>query len=261
MAQVVTNTPLVERNARFGRILTTASLIVILAPMAISLPILFSGKNELPTDSLLILYGALIVGLILSNVGGYFMNRWGFKYYEQLDKALKGTDKKIRLYNYSLPAPNVLLTPNGVIVLLLKNLEGVVYANAKGWRMNIGVLRFLRWFSTEQLGDPTKDLQTQVDKLTAFIHDRLGENFNVPIEGLIVFSNPKVSVEITNAELPVIVLNQDPDGLKNAIKKPKTAAALSKDQYDALYGLFEEEAEARRVEAQRGLVIAGRKII
>ena len=122
-------------------------------------------------------------------------------------------------------------------------------------------MRILRWFSTEQLGDPTKDLQTQIDKLTAFIHDRIGENFNVPIEGLIVFSNPKVSVEITNVDLPVIVLNQDPDGLKNALKKSKTAPALTKEQYDALYTLFEEEAEARSVEAQRGLVIAGRKLL
>jgi|GEM_PF-773823 hypothetical protein len=260
MAQVVTNTPLVERNARVGRILTTASLIVILAPLAITFPVLFSGKNELPPDSLLLLYGALLVGLILSNVGGYFLNRWGFKYYEQLDKALKGTDKRYRLYNYSLPVPNALLTPYGVTVLLLKNLEGNIYANQKGWRMNIGILRFLRWFSSEQLGNPSKDLETQIDKLRVFIQEHLGENFVPPIEGLIVFTNPKANVEITNVELPVVVLGTGQDALKDALKKPKNAPQLPKANYDALYNLFEEEAEARRVEAERGLVIAGRKI-
>ncbi|MBI4672994.1 MAG: NERD domain-containing protein [Chloroflexi bacterium] len=261
MAQVVTNTPLVERNARFGKILTTASLIVIIAPLAITFPVLFSGKNELPNESLLLLYGALLVGLVLSNVGGYFLNRWGLKHYEQLDKALKGTDKKYRLYNFSLPAPTVLLTPYGVTVLLLKNLEGQIHATPKGWRTNIDILKFLRWFSSEQLGNPTKDLQAQLDKLSAFIHDGIDANFNPPLDGLIVFTNPKALVEITDVELPVVVLNSSPDALKEAIRKPKSATPISKQDYDKLYTLFEEEAEARRVEAERGLVIAGRKFL
>ena len=91
MAQIVTNTPLVERNARYGRWITTASLIVILAPLAFTLPALFSGSKDISPDRLFLLYGALIVGLILSNVGGYFLNRWGFKYYEKVNAALKGT--------------------------------------------------------------------------------------------------------------------------------------------------------------------------
>lgn len=259
MAQVVTNTPLVQRNARLGRILTTASLIVILAPLAFTLPIMFSGSNDLPTNTLLLLYGALIAGLILSNVGGYFLNRWGFKYYEQLDKALKGTDKKFRLYNYSLPVPQALLTPYGVTVLVLKNMDGNVTADQKGWHGSLGLLKFLRWFSTEKLGDPTKDLEIQVEKLKAFLHERLGANFNSPLDGLIVFTNPKVAVEIINVELPVVVLNQDANALKDALRKPKHTPLLSKQDYDALYNLFEEEAEARRIEAERGFVVAGRK--
>jgi hypothetical protein len=261
MAQIVTNTPLVERNGRYGRWITTASLLVILAPLGITLPSLFSGSTELPGNQLLLLYGALLVGLVLSNVGGYFLNRWGFKYYEAVGNALKGTDKKYRLYNYSLPVNNVLLTPFGVTVLLLKNLEGQIWANPKGWRMNINILRFLRWFSSEQLGDPTKDLEKEIEKLRAFIQDRLGENFNPPIDGLIVFTNPRASVEITNVELPVVILSESEDALKNALRKPKNTPQLKKEVYDALFELFEEEAEARRVEASRGLVIAGRKIL
>ncbi len=261
MAQIVTNTPLVERNGRYGRWITTASLLVILAPLAITLPSLFSGRNDLPTDQLVILYGALLLGLVLSNVGGYFLNRWGFKYYEAVGNALKGTDKKYRLYNYSLPVNNVLLTPYDATILLLKNLDGQIYANQKGWRMNISVLRFLRWFSSEQLGDPTKDLEKEQEKLRAFIADRLGENFKPPLDGLIVFTNPRATVEITNVELPVVILNSSPDALKNALRKPKAAQAMPNKMYDALYELFEEEAEARRVEAERGLVIAGRKIL
>lgn len=261
MAQIVTNTPLVERNARYGRWITTASLIVILAPLAFTLPSLFSGKNDLPTDQLFIMYGALILGLVLSNVGGYFLNRWGLKYYEAVGNALKGTDKKYRLYNYSLPVNNVLLTPYDVTVLLMKNLDGKIYANQNGWRMNVGILRFLRWFSTEQLGDPTKDLEAQKEKMMAFINERLGAGVKPPMDGLIIFTNPKAEIEITNVDLPVIFLPSNPDVLKNALKKPKNTQPMPKAMYDALFELFEEEAEARNIEASRGLVIAGRKII
>jgi hypothetical protein len=260
MAQVVTNKSLVDRNARMGKILTTTSLIVILAPLALTFPALFSGQSELPGNSLLLMYGALIVGLILSNIGGYFMNRWGFKYYEQLEKALKGTDKKYRLYNYSLPVPNALLTPYGITVLLLKNLDGHIYVNQNGWRMNFDLLRLVRWFSAEQLGNPTKDLETQTEKLVAFIHDRLGEDFNPPMDGLIVFTNPKAVIEVSNIELPIVFLPESPNALKDALKKPKGTPLISQQDYNALYELFEEEAEARRIEAERGLVIAGRKL-
>lgn len=260
MAQLVSNTPLIERNARIGRIVTTGSLIIVIAPLAFSLPVLFSGARDLPPEQLFFLYGALLLGLVLSNVGGYFLNRWGIKYFEQIAAALKGTDKRYRFYNYSLPVPNALLTPFGVTVLLLKNLEGRIYVTPKGWRMNVGILRFLRWFSSEQLGDPSKDLQTQMDQMNTFIQEHLGANFKAPIDGLIVFTNPRANVEITNVELPVVMLNQDADALKNALKRTKGAPQLSKANYDALYTLFEQEAAARRVQAERGFVVAGRKI-
>lgn len=260
MAQIVTNTPLVERNARYGRWITTGSLLVILAPLAFTVPSLFSGKNDLPTNQLLLMYVALILGLVLSNVGGYFLNRWGFKVYQTVGNALKGTDKKYRLYNYSLPVNNVLLTPYDVTVLLLKNLDGQIWADQKGWRMNVGILRLLRYFSSERLGNPTQELAQEQEKLRAFIAERLGDKLNPPIDGLIIFTNPRAQVEITNIDLPVVILNSSEDALKNALKKTKNTALMPKAMYDALYALFEEEAEARRIEAERGLVIAGRKI-
>lgn len=261
MAQIVTNTPLVERNARYGRWITMSSILLILVPLAFILPSMFSGNSEMPPNQLFLLYGALILSLILSNVGGYFLNRWGFKYYQAVGNALKGTDKKYRLYNYALPVNQVLLTPYGVTVLLLKNLEGRVTANQNGWRANVGILQLLRYFSAEKLGDPPKELENEIARLKNFIQERVGENFVPPFDGLIIFTNPRAQVEITNLDVPVVMLNENQDALKNALRKPKNAPQLKKEMYDTLYELFEEEAEARQVEASRGLVIAGRKIL
>jgi hypothetical protein len=55
-------------------------------------------------------------------------------------------------------------------------------------------------------------------------------------------------------------LPESPNALKDALKKPKGTPLISQQDYNALYELFEEEAEARRIEAERGLVIAGRKL-
>ncbi len=261
MATIVTNTPLVERNAKYGRWITTGSLIIILVPLAITFPALFSGRGEIPTEQLFLMYGALLFGLVLSNVGGYFLNRWGFKYYEAVGNALKGTDKKYRLYNYSLPVNNVLLTPYDVTIFLLKNMDGKVYGSQKGWSTPFSPLKLLRWFSIEKLGDPVKELEQEKEKLRAFINERLGDKLNPPIEGLIIFTNPRAEVSITNIDPPVVILNSSEDALKNALKKPKNAPQLKKEVYDALYELFEEESEARRLEASSGLVIAGRKIL
>jgi hypothetical protein len=119
----------------------------------------------------------------------------------------------------------------------------------------------LRWFSTEKLGDPVQDLEQEKEKLRAFIRERLGEKLDPPIDGLVIFTNPRAEVSITNIDPPVVLLNSGEDALKNALKKPKNTPQLTKEAYDALYELFEEEAEARRIEASSGLVIAGRKIL
>lgn len=260
MAQITTNQPLVDSRARLGRMLTTASLIVILGPLFFTIPTLFSGKNDMPTDQLLLLYGALFLGLILSNVGGYFLNRWGFKQYERVGTALKGLDKRFKLYNYLLPVSNALLTPFGVTVLLIKNIDGQVAVNQKGWRQTTGLVRLLRRFSAEQLGDPTRDLETDEKKMREFIAERGGADFQPPIEGLIVFTNPKVSLEMSNVQLPVVNLNENEDALKNALRRDKKAPQLSKADYDKLYAIFESEANAQREKAERGFTLLGRKV-
>lgn len=260
MAFIITNEKLVERRTRLGRYLTTASLIVILAPLFFTLPLLFAGRQDLPPNQLLLLYGALLIGLILSNLGGYLLQRWGTKTHERVASALKGLDKRYRLYNYLLPAPHVLLTPYGVVVLLIKNVDGEVYADHKGWRQSVSLLRLLRWFSAERLGDPGKDLAEQQAQMRALIQKNLGADFDPPLEGYIVFTNPYVRVEIHNVELPVVVLNEKEDALKDALRRPKSVPQISKTVYDKLCALFEQEADARREQAERGFTVFGRQL-
>lgn len=244
MAQVTTNDKMVETRARIGRYATTASLIIIIAPLVVYLPRLFSSSQDLPVDQLLILYGALLVGFVLSNIGGYFMSRFGTKQFEKVNAAIKGLDKRYRLYNYLLPSPNTLLTPFGVTILLVKNVEGAVYANGERWRQDFSLVRILRWFSSEGVGNPPRDLQTQEEKMENFLAAKLGEDNGVPVDGYIVFTNPKAQLNLENTAAPVIALNEKPDALKEALRKDKKATPMPKATYDKVADLFDKEAAA-----------------
>src|SRR5919202_2411009 len=158
MAQVSTNEKFIETRTRIGRYASLLGLGIIAAGFIASL------QNEvLPA------YVALIIGFILSNVGAYYLNRWGLRAHERLSAALKGLEKRYRLYHFLLPVPHVLLGPSGVTVFLVKNQDGKIEGDEKGWRQGSSILRLFRALSTEPLGNPARDLDAQKEKMRAFV--------------------------------------------------------------------------------------------
>ncbi len=241
--QVYTNERLIENRTRIGRWTTLISLFVILASVAFVLI-----YNDLP-----LAYGLMIGGLILSSIGGFFFNRWGVGAYKRIEDSLKGFDKRYRLYNYLLPAPHVMLTPYGVTVFLVKNQEGKIAGTEKGWKQNAGFLGALRamTFSTVPLDDPPKELAAQVDAMRKFIADGLGTSLDVPIEGFILFTNERAEVTLTNVKAPVIIMNKQPDGLKNALRRDKRTPALAPQVYNQVQALFDRVGDEKLEQAER----------
>ncbi|MGE5139740.1 MAG: nuclease-related domain-containing protein [Rudaea sp.] len=241
MAQIYTNEPFVENRARIGRYASFAGLAII-----------FGGLIASFQENIILAYGALIVGFVVSNFGAYFMNRYGMNTYKKLNEAIKGLDKRFSLYNYYLPVPNVLLTPFGLVVLLLKNQDGKIVGTKEGWRQGSSLLRILRAFSSEGLGDPPRELREQQAKLGAFVKEHLGQGFSVPIEGYVIFTNPAADVTIKHVDTPIIVLKQEPDALKNALRRDRRTQALQDPSYNALVKLFAETAEERLAQEEQG---------
>jgi hypothetical protein len=246
MAQISTNEPLIENRKKVGRYASIGGLAII-----------FGGLLASFQNQILLAYGALIVGFILSNVGAYYLSRWGLGTHEKLSTALKGLDKRYRLYNYLLPVPNVLLTPYGITVFLVKNQEGVIVADAQGWRQPTGLLgslfRFMRAFSTEPLGDPPRELEQQKQTIKQFVTQGMPGGGQVPVEGLILFTNPRAEVSLTDPKTPAIAINKQPDALKNVLRRDKRTTQLSGEVYDGLVSLFDGEAEETSARSQRGL--------
>ncbi len=241
--QVYTNERLIENRTRIGRWTTLLSLFVIIGSVvAITL-----------LSDIALAYGAMIVGLILSSIGGYFFNRWGVNAYKSIEDSLKGFDKRYRLYNYLLPAPNVMLTPYGVTVFLIKNQEGKIKGTDKKWRQDAGFLGALRslTFSSVPLDDPPRELADQVAAMRKFIEEGVGPQVQVPIEGFILFTNKQVQVTLSDVKAPVIVMNEQPDALKNALRRDKRTLTLPAPVYNQVQALFDRVGDEKLDQAER----------
>jgi hypothetical protein len=244
--QVITNEKLIKSRARLGRIASFAGLGILLLGLVASLP-----NQELLTSPqwMLVSFGCLIVGFLLSQVGLYHSNRWikEPRADQVLDKILRDFGDRYHLYNYILPAPHVLLGPFGLCVIKPKHQAGLVRCEGEKCRHEIGWKRILRFFGQEELGNPIKEVQVEGEKLRGFLAQRFPDD--VPIEGVVVFTNPQVDLEVENVASPTgdaAVLVQDGTQFKLFLR------ALSKER-PIPDSQRKELAEILAAEANNGL--------
>ncbi len=194
--QIITNEKLIKNRARLGRVASFVGLAVLILGLVASLSLQW----------LLASFGCLFVGFVLSQVGLYHASRWVRepRADQTLVKILKGFDDRYYLYNYVLPARHVLLAPFGLCVINPKDQGGKVRCEGEKWRHESSWGRaILRFFGQEGLGNPTKEARAEVEKLRRFLAERLPDD-DVPIEGVVVFTNSQVDLETENPAVPVL---------------------------------------------------------
>jgi len=227
--QVITNEKLIKNRARLGRVASFAGLGVLILGLVVSLY----------PQWLLVSFGCLVAGFLLSQVGIYNANRWVKqpRADQRLDKILKGFDDRYQLYNYILPASHVLLAPFGLCVINPRDQRGKVRSQGEKWHHEARWTRVLRVFGQEGLGNPTKEVRTEVEKLRRFLAQRFPED-DVPIEGVVVFTNPQVDLEAENPAVPVLDGKQFKVFLRDLSKERPVPAS----QWRQLAEILSEEA-------------------
>jgi hypothetical protein len=183
----------------------------------------------------------LLVGFILSNIGMYFTNRWGRspRPDEVLDKSLKGMNREYRLYHFALPAPHVLLTPSGPVVLTVK-FEGGKYSVEDGkWRQGFSVLRVLNFMGREGLGNPTRDAEYQIEQMRGFLDKHAPELEDISISAIIVFLADNVVLEVGETAVPVLRAAKLKGHLRSQADKPLPQQVLRQlaEVFDAAAGV------------------------
>ncbi len=181
---------------------------------------------------------ALLVGWILSQVGIYLAHRYVRtpRPDQILDEALAKAARNGRLYHYILPTPHVLLTPEGVIVLVAKYQVGKISVEGDKWKQGgIGLRRF---FGQEGLGNPTKDTEIAVGALANFIRKNAPDVAELPIGALIVFTGKgSVELDVKNSTFPVMHYTKVKGFLKQQKRTP-----LSPAVYQSLRAAFDKAA-------------------
>ena len=228
--RVTTNTKLIKRRAKFG---TYASLggIAVLA-----LGMLASFQPRFVWLSLV----ALIAGFLLAQFGNYNLRRYGRspRPDQAIEESLKGFDDRYHLYAWTLPAPFVLLTPQGLYAFISRDQTGKVTATGSQWRTPFSLGRALMMFSQEGLGNPTQEAQASASKLGDWIKTKLPDS-NVAVQPVIVFLDPRAQLDITDPVVPVL----DAKGVKKWLRGGGRGDNLKQADYRALEALFDQTAE------------------
>ena len=229
--KLVINETYIDRRAKIGQYASLASLVILAGALILSF-IRTPTTFALP----LILVGVMVVGVILSFVGGYYVERFGGAraHHIGVQDALKGLDDRFTLFEYVLPAPHVLLGPDGVKVILVRSQSGeVTYEDGRWSHKQRG--RFFRELAgQERLGRPARDLENQVEAMEEVLAEKVpGEE--VPVEGVVLFTNPDVQLAVDDAPVPTFYTKKIkswlrgpgmgkhlPDEVRNKVKEALT---------------------------------------
>ena len=228
--RVSTNDKLIRRRRRFGTYASLGGLAVLALGMVASLRMQYAWISLV----------ALIVGFLLAQYGNYNLRRWGRspRPDQVLEEALKGFDDRYHLYSWALPAPFVLLSPQGVYGFVTRDQTGQITSTGSQWRSKFSAGRVLLMFAQEGLGNPTSEALENIGRLDSWIKQQSPE-LAVSLQPVIVFINERAQLNITDPTVPVL----DAKGLKKWLRGAGKGTTVKTADYKALEALFDAKTE------------------
>lgn len=222
--KIITNEKKKKRNRRIAIISTLLGMAILISGLVISLRF----PNQV-TYSLL----ALLLGFLFAQIGMFFTNRWGRNPStdERINLALKGLDQKYTLCHYYTTTYHLLSGPAGIWILFPYHLTGRITFRNGRWQH--GGNAFLRFFGKESLGRPDLELPYEIEKIQKFLKPIFDEETSIPVRGMLVFMDPKVTIDIDPSEnppAPALYL----DKLKDFFRKEAKQKPLSLEKVEKI---------------------------
>jgi len=216
---VVVNEKLISTRVRIA----SAAHIAALAVFAVGLYVSWSNPEPTP-EQMASAYAAIIVGLVLYNVGQFFLRRFGPKSRVDsiLSRTLKGLDRRYTLLAFpSTKLPDyILVGPAGIQLIVARTQDGAISCRANKWDRDAGsgLKRLTGLFGGTSFGDPSQDVQKGIEKVRQRLDQRgIPESQQPPIDGIIVFTNPAAKLRIDGCSYPVTGLK----GLRTNVRGGK----------------------------------------
>lgn len=229
-----------KRIARMRRVSQYTSLTGIVI-LIVGMVIAFTNPERFFFYELL----ALASGWFLSQVGIYLGHRYLRRPRpdEALDQEVRRVAKNGRIYHYLLPAPHVLLTPQGIIIFIAKFQGGKISVVNDKWKQTgLGFLNIRKLFGGEALGNPTKEAEVMVGAIANYLRKNAPTVEEVPMAPLIVFtSDGTQSVTVENSSIPVVHYKKLRGYMRQQWKKDVTPP-LPQEDYEAIRAAFDQKA-------------------
>lgn len=225
-----------EKRIKRMAFLAKASTFMGMATMLISIAMLFVFENYSLVYVLQL--SVFFVGWLIAQVGIYLAPRYlsNPRPDEVLDQTIRKEAKNGRLYHYLLPAPHVLLTPQGVILFNLRPNIGKISVDGDRWHQSGGF--FKRFLGQEPIGDPSKELEKMIEAMGNYIRQHAPSVEELPMGALIVFTAKNASeLDLKESRLPAMHYTK----VKGFLRQQKRDL-LPKADYDALRAAFDEKA-------------------
>jgi hypothetical protein len=212
--RLTTNEKLIQQRSTWARYLTFAGMGLLLASLVTSFM----------TDQIALAYGTLLGGFVTAMIGSSLANKWikPPRADQVLEKSLKGFDNKHHLFNYLLPAEHVLVTPGSVLVFKAKSHDDQITCRNSRWHRPWRWTRLFGALAQEPLGDPLAELQHEIGKMQKLFASQIENTAPIPIDGYVVFTNPRAQLTIDDPDLPVVMASD----LKDTLRKAKRAEPL-----------------------------------
>jgi hypothetical protein len=219
--QLVANQQLVKNRVRLGAAFHIGAFALFVG--ALILTTQTDVTRELPIFSWL----AILVGMALYSLGQTQLRRWGprNRQEEQLGQAIRSLDDRYKLYAFlssSLP-DYILVSPAGIHVLLIRPEGGQIACVRDRWTRATGRLGRLLGSG---VGNPSNDVQRQVNQVRALLTRESIEG-QIPVAGLVVFTNPRVTLRVEACSMAVTRLKDLKDVLRRASGKGPNVALTS----------------------------------
>ncbi len=217
--QSFVNQPFLAKRAKFAR-----------WGSYVGLGALFIGL-VITSRSPLLAYVFLLIGLLGATFGSYMANMYVRepRADQVLSKELDGLDKRYTLYSYYLASNHIIASHYGLTVVLPKPQEGEVsYVNGR-WRHKAGWRKIFQIFGEPGLGKPDQELNGEIRAVKEWI-DKLMPEQNIPVNGVILFTNPKVKLNASGLPAPAVTRDGIADYMKQGLKGQPTLTTATQTE-------------------------------
>lgn len=238
--RVVVNQALIDRYRKISHILFFVSL----AGMGVGFFYTWTADPNSEASQMSCLILPLLLLMTLTSVR--MANTWirEPRPVQALSEALKGLGKRYTLFHHILPAPHVLIGPEGVFTLMTVWQERPYRIKGKKWYGEEGLMRKLSGYMRQDLlGNPYQSAFLEAQGVQKLI-DQIAPESGVEVQPVIVFISQGAAFEAEDPLLPVVYA--DPK------KKPSLRGYLRDVSAEARPTLSQEQLD--KIDVKFGLM-------